>query len=96
MLNNDKKVIYYKDELNDEFAGDSIKARPIDEAYWYGDSSLFFKVMRLFWYRIFAFPLAVFYMKVKYHHKIVNRSLIYPYKNKRLSVKTHSLPLLIK
>ncbi len=86
MLNNDKKVIYYKDELNDEFAGDSIKARPIDEAYWYGDSSLFFKVMRLFWYRIFAFPLAVFYMKVKYHHKIVNRSLIYPYKNKSIFV----------
>ena len=36
----------YKDELNDEFAGDSIKPRHIDENYWYGESSIFFKSPR--------------------------------------------------
>ncbi|MCR4579671.1 MAG: 1-acyl-sn-glycerol-3-phosphate acyltransferase [Treponema sp.] len=85
-MNNNKKVIYYKDELNDEFAGDSIKARPIDTAYWYGDSSFYFKLMRLFWYRIIAFPLATAFMKLKYHHKIENRSVIYPYKKESVFI----------
>lgn len=80
------KVIYYKDELNDEFAGDSIKPRPIDENYWYGNSSFFFMTMRLFWYRIFAFPIAWLFLKIKYHHKIINRKAIRAYKGKPVFV----------
>jgi len=72
-------TIYYSDELNDEFAGDSIKTRLIDENYNYGDNSLFFKLSRLFWYRIFAFPIAWTYLQIKYHHKLVNRKVIKPY-----------------
>lgn len=86
MLNNNKKIIYYKDELNDEFAGDSIKPRAIDQSYWYGDNSLFFRTMRLFWYRIFAFPIAVAFLILKYRHKIINRSVLRPYKNKAVFI----------
>ena len=32
---NSKKVIYYKDELNDEFSGAKITPRVIDEKYKY-------------------------------------------------------------
>ena len=78
------RVIYYKDELNDEFAGDSIKPRTIDEKYWYGDSSFFFRLMRFFWYRIIAFPLAWIFLKLKYHHKIVNKGCIKAYKGKAI------------
>ena len=80
------RIIYYKDELNDEFAGDSIKPRPIDEKYWYGDNSFFFRSMRFFWYRIFAFPIAFAFLKIKYHHKIVNRSVLRSFKNKSIFV----------
>lgn len=77
-------VIYYKDELNDEFAGDSIQPRRIDENYWYGDSSIFFRTMRFFWYRIFALPIAWAYLKLHYHHKIVNRSALRAYHKKAI------------
>ena len=30
-----EKLVYYSDELNDEFAGDNIKAKPIGENYKY-------------------------------------------------------------
>ena len=76
------KIIYYKDELNDEFAGDSIKPRAIDENYWYGDNSFFFKSQRFFWYRIVAYPIAWLFLKLKYHHKIVGKSKIRAYKGK--------------
>ena len=38
-----EKVIYYKDELNDEFAGDSIVAKKIDANYVYLREQLFWK-----------------------------------------------------
>ena len=34
-MSKQKKVIYYHDELNDEFAGDDIKAKKIDGSYRY-------------------------------------------------------------
>lgn len=80
MFNDDKKVIYYQDEKNDEFAGDSLVPRKIDESYKYGDNSIFFKIMRFFWYRIVAHPIAIAFILLKYHLKIVNRKVLKPYK----------------
>lgn len=68
-----EKLVYYSDELNDEFAGDNIKAKPIDENYKYLHKSPFKLLTHLFWYRMVAYPLAIIYMKLKYHHKVVNR-----------------------
>jgi hypothetical protein len=79
-------TIYYKDELNDEFAGDNLVPRKIDETYWYGDNSLYFKFMRLFWYRIFAHPPAIAFLLLKYHHKIVNHKVMKPYKKQSIFV----------
>lgn len=69
-------TIYYKDELNDEFAFDDIIPRKIGKEYIYVNNSLFKKFTRFFWYRIIAFPIAFFYLKFTYHHKIVNRKVI--------------------
>lgn len=78
-MKKEQKVIYYSDELNDEFAGDSIVARPIDENYKYGSDSFFWNFAHVFWYKFFAPPIAIIFLKLKYHHKIVNRSCIKPY-----------------
>ena len=58
-------IIYYKDEINDEFAGDNLVPRKIDETYWYGDNSIYFKFMRLFWYTIFEDLLAIAFLIIK-------------------------------
>ncbi|SFI51072.1 hypothetical protein SAMN04487775_102116 [Treponema bryantii] len=81
-----QRIIYYKDELNDEFAGDSIQPRKIDESYWYGDNSFFFRSMRFFWYRIIALPVALAFLKIKYNHKIINRQVLKDFKKKPIFV----------
>jgi 1-acyl-sn-glycerol-3-phosphate acyltransferase len=68
-------IIYYSDELNDEFAFDTIKPRVIGKDYVYVYHSLFKKFTRLFWYRIIAFPAAKLYLKLHFHHKMVNREV---------------------
>lgn len=73
------EVIYYKDELNDEFSTAIIDPIPIDENYDYGKNTFWWNFRRFFFYRVFAMPLAWIYLKVKYHHKIVNRGVTKAY-----------------
>ena len=77
-----RKIIYYTDELNDEFSSAQIKAKSIDGDYKYDRSSLFYPIVRFFCYRIIATPLAFLYTKLKFHHKTVNRSLLKPFRKK--------------
>lgn len=71
-MREEPKIIYYRDELEDEFSGDNITPRVIDKNYRYERSAL----SRLFWYRIVALPLAFLYMKLYFHHKIVNKKAL--------------------
>ncbi len=71
----EKKVIYYDNELEDEFSDAVIEAKPIDGSYQYEETWLR-KLGRLFFYRIIAIPIAYIFLKIKYAHKIVNRRLI--------------------
>jgi len=71
-----KRVIYYSDELNDEFSEMQIKAIPIDQNYDYGQSGLWWNFQRFFWYRIFSMPIAWLWLKLTYRHKIVNRHVL--------------------
>lgn len=75
-----RKVIYYTDELNDEFSTAKITPRKIDKNYVYDHTSRFKRFTHFFWYRIVAFPLAFLYTKIKFHHKIVNQEVIKPYR----------------
>ena len=68
-----RKVIYYRDELNDEFSTAQITPRTIDENYVYIHDSLFKKFTHFFWYRIVATPIAWMYVKFVFHHKTVGR-----------------------
>lgn len=67
-----QKIIYYQDELKDEFAEDNITPRTIDGSYRYERSA----VSCFFWYRVIAIPLAFLYMKLRFHHKIVNKQAL--------------------
>lgn len=85
------KIIYYKDELNDEFAGDSIKPKKIDEYFFYGDNSFAWRIIHYFWYKIIAHPIAYFFMKLKYRHVFVNKKAIKPYiKSAKFQIGNHT------
>ena len=71
-----RDVIYYRDELKDEFAGDHIKARKIDGPYRYIRESCMEWFAHLFWYHGIAIPLAKAYMKVHFHHRVENRQVL--------------------
>jgi len=67
------KVIYYRDELNDEFAGSHIKARKIGPDYVYLRESAGGRIAHFLLYRIIAMPLANLYMKLKFRQRIIGR-----------------------
>ncbi len=71
-----QKIIYYTDELNDEFAGDAIEPKHIDGEYPYIRRSIGQRIAHVFWYRIIATPLAAIYMKLHFHHRIVNGKVL--------------------
>lgn len=75
-----RKVIYYEDELKDEFSLAQITPKKIDGNYQYIYNSLFKKVTHFFWYRMVATPIAFLYTKLVFHHKIVGKSILKKYK----------------
>ncbi len=68
-----RKVIYYTDELNDEFSVAQITPRTIDGNYCYCYDSRFKRFTHFFWYRMVATPVAWLYTKIVFHHKIIGR-----------------------
>lgn len=75
-----RKVIYYEDELNDEFSLAQITPKKIDENYVYCYDSLFKKLTHFFWYRMIATPVAFLYTKTAFHHKCIGREKFKPFK----------------
>ena len=75
-----RKVIYYTNELTDEFSTAVIEPIKIDKDYVYVRRSLFRRFTHFFWYRIVAFPIAFLYTKFKFHHRIQNAKVLKPYR----------------
>ncbi len=75
-MNKEQKIIYYEDELNDEFAGDNIITKKIDGKYRYIIDNISGRIGHIFWYRIVAMPLAFLYLKIYFHHKTVNKEVL--------------------
>ena len=71
-MRQDKKIIYYKNELEDEFSSAQITPRVIDSNYKYEGGIVFF-LGKLFFYEILAKPLAYCFTKVKFGHKVIGR-----------------------
>lgn len=67
------KVIYYTDELKDEFSVEGIHPKYIGKDYPYLHKTIFGSIFHAFLYRVVAFPLAFCFLKIKFHHKIVGK-----------------------
>ncbi len=74
-----RRIIYYKDECNDEFSVAQIAAKKIDGSYDYFRDKRWQKLARFFAYRAIAKPIAFIYPKLVFHHRIVNREVLAPY-----------------
>ncbi|MBQ9847513.1 MAG: hypothetical protein IJO64_00440 [Clostridia bacterium] len=67
----ERKVIYYTNELNDEFSTAQITPKAIDGNYKYISTSLFNRFSHFFFYRIIATPIAYLYPKVLFENRII-------------------------
>ncbi len=76
-----RKVIYYSDELNDEFSVTRLKDKHIGEDYVYIKKGLFKKFTHFFWYRVVAMPLAYLYTRAVFSHEIKNAEVLKPYRD---------------
>ena len=70
------KVVYFKDELNDDFADNKISTKTLDNSYKYINDSWLFK-FNSFWLRyLFAIPVLTVMMLFMYRPKIKNKQVL--------------------
>ena len=74
----DVKVIYYNDELNDEFSKAKIKAKKIDGKYKYIKSPLW-NFMSFIFQNILSMPLKILYPKIKFRIDYMGIEKLSPY-----------------
>lgn len=74
-----RKVIYYEDELNEEFSVAQITPKKIDGDYIYDHTSAWKRLTHFFWYRMVATPIAFLYSKIVFHHKVIGREKLKPF-----------------
>ena len=75
-----RQVIYYEDELHDEFSTAVIEAKKIDENYIYDRKGAVRALTRFFWYRMIATPIAFLYVKLNLHQRTVGREKLKPFR----------------
>lgn len=75
-----RKVIYYKDELNDEFSTAKIEAKKIDKNYKY-EHSFLWEACSYLLQNIFSMPIKIGYSKIKFRLKYIGREKLKKYKN---------------
>ncbi len=71
-----RKIIYYTNELTDEFSTAVITPKAIDETYIYCHDSAFKRFTHFFWYRMVATPIGFGYAKLAHGHRIVGRDIL--------------------
>ena len=76
-----QQIVYYSDELNDEFEGSDINPIKIDSSYKYIHKNFFWNITSFILYRLLATPFAYIYMKIKYGIKIENKKILKDFKD---------------
>lgn len=76
MKNKTKKVIYYQDPINDDFAENPTKPYRINDNFKYIHKNPFFNFGGFILYHFIARPLFWLILKIKYHVKVENRKAI--------------------
>lgn len=72
----EKKVIYYTDELNDDFSGFDIHGNPLGKGYRYMRTSWLFKTFEFLFYYGIMIPVVYMLQKVYCHQKFANRKVL--------------------
>lgn len=72
----EQNVIYYQNELEDEFSTAHITPRKIDENYSYDNTKLSRRIGHTICYTILVRPLAKLFLMLRFRHRIVNREVI--------------------
>ena len=75
------KIIYYQDELNEEFSKSSIEPRIIDENYKYVHKNPLWNLCSFVLQNILSVPIKILYAKIKFRIKYIGKEKIKPYKN---------------
>ena len=73
---NNKRVVYYDDDINDDFAGTNIHQCTVDETFPYVHTNPIWKVLAFIAYYLIAFPLVWFFEKVILRMRFVNRKAV--------------------
>jgi len=76
-----KKIVYYSDELNDDFSGTNIKTVKPTSAFQYRHKNPIWNFLAFIIYRVIAIPFAYLYCKIAFGIRIENRKILKPYRN---------------
>ena len=76
----EQKIIYYKDELNDEFSEAKIVPRIIDENYIYIHKNPLWNLCSFLAQNFLSMPIKVLYSKIKFKHKFIGKEKLKPFK----------------
>ena len=71
-----QRIIYYRDEVNDDFAGTNIKTKPLRENYRYIRESAVWKTASFVLYRVIAQPLVFLFVKTVYRQRFENKEVL--------------------
>lgn len=71
-----KKVIYYQDELNDDFAKTNISQKPLGDDFKYIKKNIFWRFFSWFSYYVFAVPILSIYAKISFGVKFKNKKAL--------------------
>ena len=75
-----KRIIYYSDEHNDDFAELNIEQKKLPSDYSYFSKNPLRLLLSFFLYYMIAAPLVFLIQKTVYHEKIVGREKLRPYR----------------
>ncbi len=75
-----EKIIYYKDELNDEFSKAKITPRRIDETYLYTHKNPFWNISSFVLQNIISMPIKILYAKIKFRITYQGKEKLKAYK----------------
>ncbi len=70
------KIIYYSDLKNQDFSGTNIVVKPLPDNYQYIKKNIFWKIWEIFIYYLVAKPILTIIVKIRWHHKFINKKVI--------------------
>jgi len=76
-----RKIIYFEDELRDEFSKTPLEPKSIDGNYVYIRRGPLKRFTRFFWYRIVWKPIAFIYVKLFFRHKVIGKKILKKYRS---------------